>query len=153
METILTTQYPLTVYFDASCPMCHSEMLNIKAHDAGDLLHLVDCSAPGFDDTPFKPEGVTREDMMTRLHVRDQLGAWSKGADAMELIYRSAGMLRMAKLWERSALPGRLYPWIADHRQVLSLTGISLLFALWRKWLVWRLHRKTQACKNDQCAL
>lgn len=149
----MNVQYPLTVYFDASCPMCHSEILNIKAHDAKGWLFMVDCSTPGFDDAPFRHEGVTLRDMMTQLHVRDRLGIWTKGANAMELIYHTAGMQRMAKLWERNALLGRLYPWIARHRQALSLTGISLPFALWRKWLVWRLHRKTQACKNGRCAL
>lgn len=149
----MRSDLPLTVYYDASCPMCHSEILNIKAHDAKGHLRLVDCSAPDFDDAPFRPEGVNRNDMMIRLHVRDRQGAWIKGADAMELIYRTAGMARMARLWERNALLARLYPWIADHRQALSATGIPLLFALWRKWLVWRMHRRSQACKNGKCSL
>lgn len=149
----MRSDLPLTVYFDASCPMCHNEILNIKAHDAKGHLQLVDCSAAGFDDSPFHRDGVTRADMMTRLHVRDRQGAWIKGTAAMELIYRTAGMARMARLWESHALLGRLYPWIARHRQALSLTGVPLLFTLWRKWRVWRLHRKTRACKNGNCPL
>jgi predicted DCC family thiol-disulfide oxidoreductase YuxK len=153
MEVVMDAHYPLTVYFDASCPMCHSEILNIKAHDNNGQLRLVDCSAPDFSDAPFRREDVSRSDMMTRLHVRDSQGAWIKGTDAMELIYRTAGMQRMARLWERHALLGRLYPRIARNRQALSLTGIPMLFVLWRKWQVWRIHRNIQACKNGKCTL
>jgi predicted DCC family thiol-disulfide oxidoreductase YuxK len=153
MEVMMRSDLPLAVFFDASCPMCHSEILNIKAHDTKGHLRLVDCSAPGFDDAALRNEGVTLADMMTRLHVRDRQGAWIKGAAAMELIYRTAGMQRMARLWESHAFLGRMYPWIARHRQALSLTGIPLLFALWRKWLVWRLYRKSQACNNGKCTL
>jgi len=147
----MNRQYPLTVYFDASCPMCHSEILNIKAHDDKGKLHLVDCSASTFSDKPFRAEEISRSDMMTRLHVRDSQGAWSKGTDAMELIYHTVGMQNMARLWERHALLGRLYPWIARNRQMLSLTGIPILFVLWRKWLVWRMHQNIRACKNGRC--
>lgn len=149
----MNEQYPLTVYFDASCPICHSEILNIKAHDNNGQLRLVDCSAPGFSDAPFRGEYVSRSDMMTRLHVRDSQGVWIKGTDAMERIYRTVGMQRMARLWKRHALLGRLYPWIARNRQALSLTGIPMLFVLWRKCLVWRMHQKIQACKNGKCKL
>jgi predicted DCC family thiol-disulfide oxidoreductase YuxK len=153
MEVMMRSDLPLTVYFDASCPMCHSEILNIKTHDAKDHLRLVDCSAPGFDDSPFLHEGVTLADMMTRLHVRDRQGAWIKGTAAMELIYRTAGMERMARLWESHALLGRMYPWIARHRQALSYTGVPLLFAAWSKWRAWRIHRRTLACKQGKCDL
>lgn len=149
----MNEQYPLTVYFDASCPICHSEILNIKAHDNNSQLLLVDCSASGFSDAPFRRENVSLSDMMTRLHVRDSKGAWIKGTDAMELIYRTVGMQRIARLWERHAPLGRLYPWIARNRQALSLTGIPMLFVLWRKWLVWRMYQKIQTCKNGKCVL
>ena len=41
----MNTTYPLTIYFDASCALCNSEMQNIKLHDTDDLLLLVDCSS------------------------------------------------------------------------------------------------------------
>lgn len=142
---------PLTVYLDGSCPLCHRELLNIKAHDTKGHLRLVDCAAETFDDAPFRHEGITRRDMMERLHVRDRQGAWIKGAPAMELIYRTAGMQRMARLWESDALLGRMYPWIARHRQALSLTGIPLGFALWTRYAAWRSHRRTGQCKTGNC--
>lgn len=148
----MRSDLPLTVYFDGTCPLCHRELLNIKAHDTREHLRLVDCAAETFDDTPFRTEGITRQDMMARLHVRDRQGAWIKGAAAMELIYRTAGMQRMARLWESHALLGRMYPWIARHRQALSLTGIPLAFALWTRYASWRAYRRADDCRTGSCA-
>jgi predicted DCC family thiol-disulfide oxidoreductase YuxK len=133
--------------------MCHSEILNLKAHDTRNHLRLVDCSAPDFDDAPFRPEGASRNDMMTRLHVRDRQGAWIKGADAMELIYRTAGMQRMASLWGPRTLMGRLYPWIARNRHGISMTGIPLLFRVWGRLAARRAYRRSQACSKGRCSI
>jgi predicted DCC family thiol-disulfide oxidoreductase YuxK len=43
------TDYPLTIYYDASCPLCATEMHALKRNDAAGVLELVDCSAPEFD--------------------------------------------------------------------------------------------------------
>ncbi len=149
----MRSDLPLTVYFDGSCRMCRSELLNIKAHDWKDYLRLVDCSGGDFDDALFRREGITRHDMMARLHVRDNQGAWIKGAAAMELIYRTAGMQRMANLWGGNAPLARLYPWIARHRQALSLTGIPLMFALWTRYASWRACKNASACRNSDCSI
>ncbi len=147
----MRSDLPLTVYYDASCGVCRGEMLNIKLHDAKGHLQLVDCSAPDFDDTPFRADGVTQVEMMERLHVRDNQSAWIKGAPAMELVYRTVGMQRIAQLWESKRLLGRLYPWIARHRQVLSLAGMPLLFTAWAKHVACRTYMRSRKCKNDQC--
>lgn len=149
----MRSDLPLTIFFDASCPVCLSEMRNIKAHDTRGHLRLVDCSAHGFDTTPFEHEGVTVADMMTQLHVRDRQGAWIKGASAMELIYRTVGMQRMAGLWESHALLGRLYPWIARNRQALSLTGLPIMFTLWARYAAWRAFSRSRKCRDGRCSL
>jgi predicted DCC family thiol-disulfide oxidoreductase YuxK len=149
----MRSDLPLTVYYDASCSLCHNELMNIKLHDTRNHLRLVDCSAPGFDDSPFHAEGVTLEHMMERLHVRDNQGAWIKGVAAMELVYRSAGMQRMASLWGPRTLMGRMYPWIARNRHGISRTGIPLLFSLWGKLAARRAYRRSQGCKNGQCSV
>ena len=89
----------LTIYFDASCKLCNSEMQNIKSRDIEGRLALVDCSAPEFDDGPFLVEGITRELMMNCLHARNGQGEWVKGVTAIEVIYRSVSMASIAKLW------------------------------------------------------
>ena len=149
----MRSDLPLTIYFDATCRMCHSEMRNIKVHDAKGYLRLVDCSAPGFDDAPFRADGITQTDMMERLHVRDNQGAWVKGAPAFELMYRTVGMQRMARIWGSGTLLDRLYPWIARHRQGLSLTGTPLVFGIWGKCAAWRADRRARKCKDGQCSI
>lgn len=130
------TATPLTIYFDASCALCNSEMQNIKVHDFEGVLTLVDCSAPDFDDGPFLTEGITREVMMNCLHARDAHGTWLKGVDAFEAIYRIAGMATIARLWGHPLtrpLAERAYPWVVRHRHFLSALGLHHVFALWSK--------------------
>ncbi|CAG7856914.1 hypothetical protein MCAMS1_01577 [biofilm metagenome] len=81
MKTQIT--YPLTIYFDASCRLCNSEMQNIKLHDVDDKLILFDCSAPEFDDAPFKQQGITKTLMMNRLHMHDDNGNWKVGVGCL----------------------------------------------------------------------
>ena len=124
----MNEQYPLTVYFDASCGLCHNEMQNIKIHDSEQHLIMVDCSAEGFDDMPYRADGVTREAMMDCLHVRNSQGAWIKGISAFELLYRTVGMPAMANFWGgrfTRPLMERTYPWIARHRQLISKFGLG----------------------------
>lgn len=115
--------YPLTVFYDASCPLCATEMQALKSRDAQGRLRLVDCSAADFDDSVLAGLAVTREDMMTLLHVRDAHGRWFVGVEAFEHAYRAAGLEGLAGWWgSRKLRPflSRLYPWIARHRQLLS---------------------------------
>jgi predicted DCC family thiol-disulfide oxidoreductase YuxK len=118
---------PLTVYYDKSCPLCSTEMDALCELDWRGRLKLVDCSAEGFDDSTVAKEGVTREDMMTRLHARDPEGRWLKGLDAFEAIYGAAGLDRAAGFWgSRTLRPvlGRIYPVVARYRQPLSRLGL-----------------------------
>jgi predicted DCC family thiol-disulfide oxidoreductase YuxK len=118
--------YPLAVYYDASCPLCRTEIETLKARDVEDLLYLVDCSTGviAFQD-------VTREDMMARIHARDATGRWLRGIDVFAAVYRAAGLRILARIYASPRLRpllDRVYPWIADHRQLLSRLGLSRLF-------------------------
>ena len=42
--------FPLTIYYDASCPLCRKEMHTLRDYDRRTQLPLVDCSAPDFHD-------------------------------------------------------------------------------------------------------
>jgi predicted DCC family thiol-disulfide oxidoreductase YuxK len=154
MEGVMSAQYPLVVFYDHSCSLCRNEMLAIKAHDADQKLILVDCSAEDFDDVPFRREGITRQDMMACLHVRDNRGAWIKGVSSFELLYRSVGMNVIANFWSgyltRPAME-RVYPWVVKHRQRLSWTGLPILFALMRQCAEHRAHSRSRKCHEGQC--
>lgn len=148
--------YPLTVYFDASCSLCNNEIQNIRIHDSARRLILVDCSAPGFDDAPYRADGVTRKAMMECLHVRNSQGEWIKGVSAFELLYRTANMPALAGLWGgrfTRPLAERLYPWVARHRQAISWTGLPILFALWGKCAARRALKRSQRCRDGHCSI
>jgi predicted DCC family thiol-disulfide oxidoreductase YuxK len=116
-------RYPLTVFYDASCLICASEMHALRDRDTRGRLELVDCSAPDFSDEGHIAEGITRAALMERLHVRDACGRWLAGTDAVAAVYRAVGLERSADLWGYRPLRplfDRLYPLIAHHRQALS---------------------------------
>lgn len=116
-------RYPLTVFYDASCPMCAAEMRAVHSRDPAGRIDLVDCSAPDFSDEAFRAEGKTRAAFMARIHARDAHGQWLVGPDAFEAIYRAVGLERTARIWgsrRLRPLVDRAYHWIARNRRVLS---------------------------------
>jgi predicted DCC family thiol-disulfide oxidoreductase YuxK len=118
-----TMLYPLTIFYDASCPLCASEMQKLKKLDRESRLELVDCSAPDFDDTVLAGVGITRADLMARIHARDAHGRWLVALDAIEAAYRAVGLERAADLWgspHLRPLLDPLYRWVASRRQALS---------------------------------
>lgn len=125
-----TPVYPVTVFYDRSCPLCREEMHALKRLDARARLELVDCSAPDFNDDFLVGDGLGREDLMRRIHARDIRGRWFVGADAFEVIYGAAGLERAARLWGSARLRpvlDKAYPWVARHRQLLSRLGLGRL--------------------------
>ena len=46
--------YPISIYYDRSCPLCNQEMSRLKQHDHQGNLLLIDCSADDF----VSPEGA-----------------------------------------------------------------------------------------------
>jgi predicted DCC family thiol-disulfide oxidoreductase YuxK len=128
MPATAPSPYPLTLYYDAACPMCHSEMQNLMLRNRADQLRFVDVSAPGFQS----PDAQVSVDAMLRLiHARTPDGRWIVGVDVFRLAYRAAGLPAVARAL---SLPGlrqaadALYPWMARHRQRLPRWLSKLVF-------------------------
>lgn len=113
---------PLVVYYDASCPLCRTEIELLSSSKPG-ALALCDCSSVEFDDTEARNRGVTQRQLMRALHVRDASGRWHIGIDALAAVYDAAGFTRVSRLLaNRSLRPlwQRCYRWFARHRHVIS---------------------------------
>jgi len=144
----------LTVYYDASCPLCATEMLALQRL-GGDLrLLLLDCSASDFDDVDIAAVGLTRAELMRCIHARDDRGNWLHGVEVFERAYRIAGLESVAIVWGNRWLRpfwDRVYPWVARHRMLLSRLRLNAAFG----WLIERAARRAQrralACQVDRC--
>jgi predicted DCC family thiol-disulfide oxidoreductase YuxK len=122
-DNITNIAYPLTIYYDASCPLCRAEMHTIKETDFENKLILVDCSADEFAEPAFCP--TDKASMMERIHAQDAAGQWIKGVDVFEIAYKAAGFNKLGQFWgSRTLRPilSRAYPFIADNRHWLSKT-------------------------------
>lgn len=120
--------YPLTIYYDASCPMCATEMHTLKETDFNNKLILVDCSAANFNEPASCP--ATREAMMERIHAQDACGKWLKGVDVFAVAYEVTGFTKLSKIWGSKTLKpllSRAYPWVADNRHWLSKTPLPIV--------------------------
>ena len=120
--------YPLTIYYDASCPMCAAEMHTLKETDFDNKLILVDCSATNFNEPVSCP--ASQEAMMERIHAQDANGQWLKGVDVFAVAYRATGFTMLGKIWGSQTLKpllSRMYPWVADNRHWLSKTPLPFV--------------------------
>jgi predicted DCC family thiol-disulfide oxidoreductase YuxK len=143
----------LTVFYDGSCALCTAEMAEISRLDTAGDLCLVDCAATSFDAEPWRAEGVTREDMMAAMHVRDVLGDWHRGVDAFALIYATVGAPLLARLWAHPLtrpVTRRIYPWVARHRHLLQAFGLHLVAPRVLRLFAWRSARRAR-CEHGAC--
>lgn len=146
--------YPLSIYYDASCPLCTREVTILKRYDHDDQLRLVDCSPAAFAPV----EGYSRDAMMRLIHARDAAGQWLVGAPVFAAAYQASGFASIASLWGSARLQPMwnvLYPWIAHNRMLLSRLGATGVLT----WVLHRLHARaakralthSQQCKDGAC--
>ena len=110
----------LTVFYDASCPVCSLEMDHLAARDRCGRLDLVDISAPAFDAAHH---GFAHADLDAAMHVRDAAGRVSRGVPALRLAYGAVGLGWLVRPtawpWLAPAFDAA-YRGFAAHRHTLS---------------------------------
>lgn len=131
--------YPLTLYFDGSCPLCRAEMHNLELRDAGQKLRFVDISV-----SADYPPGTDFEALMTLIHAQCADGSVLRGVEVFRLAYGAVGIPWVARLTRLPGLKGlseALYPWIARNRYRLPRVFV------W--WFDTALRRAAQAAAGQ----
>ena len=145
----MNATYPISIYYDSSCPLCNQEMIRLKQHDQLGNLNLIDCSAENF----AAPKGAPgKEKMMQLLHAQTADGAWVIGVPAFRLAYAGVGFNFVADWLNKPyVMPvmKRLYPLIAKCRYLIPVWFVQV----WFHWLATQAHRKNQSCANGQCKI
>lgn len=114
--------YPITIYYDASCPLCTREIALLKQYDDNNQIRLIDCSPIEFAGE----NGFSRDAMMKLIHARDAAGNWMIGAPVFAAAYSVTGFTAIARIWGVGALQPIwriVYPWIANNRVLLARLG------------------------------
>lgn len=123
-----TNTYPLTIYYDASCPLCNGEMSNLMLRNEAGLLEFVDASAPGFI-SPLP--GVTRDDLLNLIHARKANDEVVNSVEVFRLAYSAVGLgwVTAAASWPGlRQLADHAYPWLAHNRHRIPRGLVRLLF-------------------------
>lgn len=145
----------LTAYYDGQCGLCSAEMKEIHALDTEGDIALVDCSPADFSDEAVRRAGLTRDDLLSAMHVRDVLGDWHRGVDALAVLYATVSAPWLARAWAHPLtrpLTRRLYPWVVAHRQTLSRLGLDLVAPRVLRLFARRdAYRQAHHCADGSC--
>jgi predicted DCC family thiol-disulfide oxidoreductase YuxK len=153
---VMNVTLPLTIFFDASCPVCAHEVALLKKYDRREALNFIDCSPVQFQTPVGAPAGVTRAAMMSRIHGHDATGQWLVAEKLFAAAYAACGFALLANLWGHPKLERfwqRVYPWVADNRMILSKLGVGFALAWLLRLLAPRAAKRaseaSQACAID----
>lgn len=148
-----TSNFPVTLLYDGSCPVCAFEMGNLHARDDKNRLVLIDIAAPGFDPQPF---GASLADMMALIHAVRPDGTLAIGVPALQLAYQAVGLGAWVAPTQWPILSPMfdwMYRWFANNRYGLSRALAPLInrIAAARDVSALKALQRTQACHTGRC--
>ena len=144
------SHYPLTLFYDAACPVCSLEMDHLRERDLAGRLIFVDIGAPGFDATAY---GATLQAMNAEIHAKRPDGSMLKGVEVLRLAYDAVGLgwVLRASAWPllRPAFDVA-YRGFARHRIAISRAAAPLIRSL-RDLRARRTVRRMRECSAGAC--
>ena len=148
----MSATYPLTLLYDASCPVCALEMDHLRARNADGLLRFVDIGAPGFDAAVH---GTTIAALNAEIHGVRPDGSVIRGVQVLRLAYDAAGIgwvLRPTG-WPvlRHAFDAG-YRVFARHRLAISRVAAPLIGAI-RAQRARRVSERMRQCAGGACEM
>lgn len=137
------SNYPLTLFYDASCPLCRHEVEFLLERDGLRRLVAMDVSRPDFiNDT-----GIPLETLMTTMHGRHPDGQLVTGSRVFQLAYRAVGLGWVAGSLSWPVLApfwDAFFAFVGTHRQ---------RFPGWLSAAIFRRRGRVGGCHGDQCRL
>lgn len=146
----MNATYPLTLLYDAGCPVCSLEMDHLRSRNHEGRLVFIDIAAPGFDPAPF---GATLADMNAEIHARRADGEVIRGVQVLRLAYEAVGL---GWVWRPTAWPPLRalsevgYRVFARHRQGISRMAAPLINAI-RAQRARRVAERMRSCAGGAC--
>jgi len=146
----MTANYPLTLLYDAQCPVCSLEMDHLRGRCTDGRLSFVDISQTGFDTAPY---GVSHEAMDAEIHGVRPDGSVIKGVEVLRLAYDAAGLgwVMRPTGWAplRPAFDAG-YRLFARHRRRISAVAAPLI-AVVRAQRARRVAQAMRDCRAGVC--
>lgn len=141
---------PLTLLFDAACPVCSLEMDHLRERDSARRLAFVDIAAPGFDAAAY---GSTLCELNAQIHAVRPDGSHLVGLAALREAYAAAGLawvLKATALAPLRPLADAGYALFARYRRPISRATAPLIQAM-RTWRAWRTQARMARCQAGVC--
>jgi predicted DCC family thiol-disulfide oxidoreductase YuxK len=145
------SNYPLTLFYDAACPVCSLEMDHLRERDAAERLVFVDIGAPGFDAAAH---GATLQAMNAEIHAKRPDGSMLKGVEVLRLAYEAVGLgwVLRASTWPVLQPAFEIaYRTFARHRIDISRAAAPLIRSL-RTLRARRMAQRMRECSAGACA-
>ena len=146
----MSSIYPLTLYYDANCPVCALEMDHLRSLDDERKLVFVDIAAPGFDTLP---EGATPAAMDAEIHALRADGTLIRGVEVLRLAYAAVGLgwvMRLTGWAPLRPLFDAGYLLFARHRRRISRVAAPLIDAI-RAARARRMAERMNRCAAGVC--
>jgi predicted DCC family thiol-disulfide oxidoreductase YuxK len=148
----MSTIYPLTLLYDASCAVCSLEMDHLRSRNHEGRLQFIDITAPGFDPAPF---GAKLAAMDAEIHALRADGQMVIGVQALRLAYEAVGLgwvLRPTAWPPLKALSDVGYRLFARHRRRISRVAAPLIDAI-RTQRARRMSERMRDCAHGACEM
>ncbi|MEP7301214.1 MAG: DUF393 domain-containing protein [Caldimonas sp.] len=147
----MTTAYPLTLFYDAACPICALEMDHLRQRDLDHHLRLVDISAADFDPARH---GLSAPALDAEMHALWADGSLLRGLAALRVAYPAVGLGWLLRptgaSWLRPVFDAA-YRTFARHRRPISRALAPCIEALAARRAD-RVAARLASCAGGACA-
>ncbi|MEO8153954.1 MAG: DUF393 domain-containing protein [Rhizobacter sp.] len=142
--------YPLTLLYDAGCPVCALEMDHLRSLNAEGRLVFIDIGVAGFDPSAY---GATLAEMNAEIHARRADGEVIRGVQVLRLAYDAVGLgwvLRPTAWPPLRAMSDAGYRLFAKHRRTISRVAAPLINTI-RGRRAQRMSERMRECAGGAC--